>query len=92
MNLTELARDVAIDTRTSATAMAAIRTECAALALEVSTSEAAGKEVTSATVNGQSFSASVTMSKLERYRMLRKVIWFYDNGIVSTTRTRVSFL
>lgn len=92
MNLTELAKIIARATRTSASAIASIRAEYAAIALEIATSEAAGKEVTSATVNGQSFTSSVTISKLDRLYLLEKVIWFYDNGIVSTTRTRVSFL
>jgi len=92
MNLTELAKIIARATRTNASAIESIRTEYAAIALEIATTEAAGKEVTSATVNGQSFTSAVTMSKLDRLYLLEKVIWFYDYGIVSTTRTRVSFL
>lgn len=91
MNLTELAKSVARATRYSGTAQNSIRTEYAAIALEIATSEAAGKEVTSATVNGQSFSSTVTMSKLDRLQMLEKVIWFYDHGIPSTRRTSVFF-
>jgi hypothetical protein len=91
MNLTELAKIIARATRTNASAMESIRTEYAAIALQIATSEAAGKEVTSATVNGQSFTSAVTMSKMDRLYLLEKVIWFYDNGIVSTTRTRVYF-
>jgi hypothetical protein len=92
MNHVDLARTIAKATRSNPAAMNAIRDEFAALGLEIATNADAGREITSATVNGQSFSASTTMSKLDRVQLLDRVIWFYDNGIPSTSRTRVSFL
>jgi hypothetical protein len=91
MNLARLALTVAKATRTNATAMQSIRDEYAAIALEVATSADAGKELTSATVNGQTFSQSTTISKAERLTLLERVVWHYDNGFYSTTRTRVFF-
>lgn len=92
MNQAELAKVIAKATRNNAAAMQSIRDEYAAIGLEVATNPDAGREITSATVNGQSFSASVSITKSERLMMLDRVIWFYDNGIPSTSRTRAAFL
>jgi hypothetical protein len=91
MNLVELAKTIAKATRNNAAAMQAIRSEYATIGLEIATNADAGREITSATVNGQSFSASTTMSKIDRAKMLERVIWFYDNGIPSLRRTRAIF-
>jgi hypothetical protein len=92
MNHAELAKIIAKATRNNAAAVQSIRSEYATIALEIATNPDAGREITSATVNGQSFSAAVKISKSERLAMLDRVIWFYDNGIPSTSRTRVAFL
>lgn len=91
MNHAALAKIIARATRTNATAMQSIRDEYATIALEIATDPDAGKELTSATVNGQTFSSNTTISKAERLALLDRVVYFYDNGITSTTKTRAIF-
>lgn len=91
MNLARLALAAAKGTRTSATAMQSVRDEYAALSLELLTSPDAGKELTSATVNGQTFTQSTTITKANRLLLLERVVGHYDNGFASTTRTRFYF-
>jgi len=91
MNLARLALSAAKGTRTNAVAMQSVRDEYTALSLELLTSPDAGKELTSATVNGQTFSQSTTITKASRLLLLERVVWHYDNGFNSTTRTRVFF-
>ena len=71
--------------------VAAIRAEYAALALEVATGDGAGSDVTSATVNGQSFSAQISMTKLERVRLLGLIVKQLDSGAAISSRSRARF-
>jgi len=67
--------------------IAAIRTEFASLALSLATDPASIQQVTSATVNGQSFSAQPTMTQGQRFAMLRWVLACVDNcSPISTTQ------
>lgn len=91
MNFARLALTIARATRTNAAAMQSIRDEYAAIALEIATNPDAGRELTSATVNGQTFSHSTTVSKADRLTLLDRVIWHYDNGFNNQSRTRVIF-
>lgn len=91
MNLARLALTIAKATRTNAAAMQSIRDEYVTIALEIATNPDAGRELTSATVNGQTFSQSTTISKADRLALLERVVWHYDNGFNLTTRTRVFF-
>lgn len=91
MNLTDQAMRIARATRSNPAAVQQIRTEYASLALLLATSDDAGKEITSATVNGQSFTASVTMTKSDRFALLDKIVFFYDNGIKTSRRSIVAF-
>lgn len=74
-----------------ATAVAALRTERARLALEIATSAKGGTEITSATVNGQSFAGQVSMTKGDRLKLLGTVIAMVDAGGVISRRTGISF-
>lgn len=68
-------------------ACAAIRTEAASLAYSLLTDPNAAASITSATINGQSFSSKDSMSQLERLNLLRWVIACIDHGgPISTTQ------
>jgi hypothetical protein len=90
MTLFQTARSVAFALRHDPAAVASLRTEFTRLALEVATSVDGGKEITSATVNGQTFSKSVTMTKADRLKLLEMVLTYVDRGI-PTTRTSARF-
>jgi len=60
-------------------AIAAVRTEFAALALAIATDPNASARITSATVNGQSFSSQATMTNSSRLMVLRWVVACLDN-------------
>ena len=92
MNLDDQALRIAKATQNDADAVRQIRTEYASLALLLATSDDAGKEITSGTINGQSFSATITVSKSARLQLLDRVIHYYDNGARKTRRTTVRFL
>jgi len=57
---------------------AAIRTERAALASSIATNSQTAFELTSSTVNGQTFSGTRTMTNMERFRMLGQVVAMLD--------------
>lgn len=65
----------------------AIRAEFTSLALAIATDPNASARVTSATVNGQTFSAQPTMTNGQRLAVLRWVVACLDNGgPISTTQ------
>jgi hypothetical protein len=84
------ARAIYIATKDDAAAVAAIRTEHSELALSIATGDGAS-DVTSATVNGQSFSAQVTMTKTDRVRLLGLIVKMYDEGAAISSRSRARF-
>ena len=43
--------------------------------------------VTSSTINGQSFSGMVTMTKMQRFRMLRQVLQMIDANLPASNTT-----
>lgn len=59
-------------------ACAKIRSEFSALALQIATDPNASARVTSATVNGQTFSAQPTMTNAQRLSLLRWVVACMD--------------
>jgi len=68
-------------------AIAAIRKEYEALALSLATNPDATAQVTSATVNGQTFSSRPTMTNGQRLQLLSWVIKCVENGAtISTTQ------
>jgi hypothetical protein len=72
-------------------AVAEVRAEYKALAKEVATSPSGGQELTSATVNGQSFSSSTTMSKIQRLKMLAMLIRALDQEAPISNQTIPTF-
>ena len=74
-----------------ASAVATIRAELSALALNVATDPGYGVAITSGTVNGQSFAGASTMTNLERLGMLRAFITHVDAGVPPSSRTYAGF-
>jgi len=70
-----------------AASCAAIRTEFASLALLIATDPNASARITSATVNGQMFTAQSAMTNGQRLTLLRWVVGCIDQGgPISTTQ------
>lgn len=70
-----------------AIAIAGVRREFASLSYSLLTDANAGARITSATINGQSFSASQSITQLQRLDLLRWVVACIDNcGPVSTSQ------
>lgn len=91
MGLLQTARDVYLAVKDDATAVTNIRAEYASLASAIAVGDGAGLEVTSATVNGQTFSGQVSMTKADRLKMLGLIIKQIDNSAAISSRTRARF-
>lgn len=91
MSPTQLAGILYSTLKDDATAVASIRAELSALALNVATDASYGLQITSSTVNGQTFAGQGVMSNLERLSMLRAFIRAVDNDTPPTTRTYAAF-
>ena len=91
MSPTQLAGILYSTLKDDAAAVATIRAELAALALNVATDAGYGLQITSSTVNGQSFAGEAVMSNLERLSMLRAFIRAVDNSTPPGSRTYARF-
>lgn len=77
--------------RCNAAAVARIRAEYADLALSLATDQDAAFELTSSTVNGQTFSGKRDSTNDDRLALLEQVIWCLDNNYHVPRTTRISF-
>jgi hypothetical protein len=82
------ARSIYIAIKDDCAAIDAVRTARAALALTLATDATASNAITSATMNGQSFTATVGMKPAERLRCLSLVCKMADNGEVPSRTTQ----
>jgi len=82
VNLFDTARRIYLALAENPTAMAKIRNERDSLALSIATDSTAGQTITSATVNGQSFTASGAggVTVLQRLSLLSIVCQMDDAG------------
>jgi len=78
MGIASTTLSIAKAIRYDAGAIANLRAEYSRLAQEIAVD--GGGEITSATVNGQSFSKQPTMTKTERLSLLDQVLWRIDNN------------
>jgi len=86
MNVTRTANTIYAAIKCDPQAQAKIREEFSALAVSIATDPNASARVTSATINGQTFTAQSTMTNLQRADLLRQVVFCLDNqGPISTT-------
>lgn len=80
MSIAETARAIYAGVKDSPAAVRAIRSEFAALCLSIATDPDSTAQVTSSTVNGQTFSTRPTMTNGERLMVLRHVVAYLDRG------------
>jgi len=87
MNVAATANTIYHAIKDNPPAIAQIRAEFASLALSIATDPNASARVTSATVNGQTFTASAAMTNGQRLTLLRWVVACLDNQTpISTTQ------
>lgn len=91
MSLFATAREIYLVAKDNATLAAAVTTERDALASSLVNDSETAFEITNATVNGQSFGGTRTMSKLQRLRMLGLVAKMLSEGAAFRTDSRASF-
>ena len=72
-------------------AEAKIRAERSALALSLAEDPEKSFELTSATVNGQTFSGTRTMTNFDRLNMLGLIVAMYDNNGAISSRSKPTF-
>ena len=90
MNIARLGNTIYTAVKDSPTACETIRTEFSALALLLLTDPNASARITSATVNGQTFSTAAAMTNTQRMSLLRWVVACIDaGGPISTTQLTV---
>jgi hypothetical protein len=82
------ARSIYIAIKDDCAAIDAVRTARSQLALSLATDPSASNAVTSATMNGQSFSATVGMKPMDRLRCLSLVCQMADNAEVPSRMTQ----
>jgi hypothetical protein len=80
MDILGSARSIYSATKDNATAVAQIRAEYSALALAIATDPGASQIVTSATVNGQTFTSAQGITQGNRLRLLQYVVKMYDTN------------
>jgi hypothetical protein len=86
----ELAKAIYDALKTNDAAKQSVRDEYARLALELASDATSAVQITSATVNGQSYAGTVQMTKGDRLTMLQWVCWMFTNG-KPRTRTQAVF-
>ncbi|MEY3894839.1 MAG: hypothetical protein RLZZ214_358 [Verrucomicrobiota bacterium] len=87
MNVVSLGNTIYSAIYGDAAAQAKIRGELSTLAVLITTDPNASARVTSATVNGQTFSSQSAMTNLQRLALLRHVVACIDRGgPISTTQ------
>ena len=91
MSTAATARIIYRATKDVPAAVTAIRDEFAALALSIATDPNSAFELTSSTVNGQTFSGKRTMTNEDRLALLGQVVWSYDNEQQLPRYTRTLF-
>lgn len=80
MNVASIGNSIYAALKGDTASLNAIRAESKSLALSIATDPNASARVTSATVNGQSFTSTPTMTQLDRLKVLRWVCKCADNG------------
>jgi hypothetical protein len=91
MNLATEANAHYMAHKDDAIACAAIRKEAAALGLSILIDANAGATITSATVNGQSFSATGAMKQSYRLQLLREIVRRLDHGRTISSFQQIHF-
>lgn len=91
MGLFATAREIYLVAKDDATLEANVRSEHSSLASLLVTDGETAFELTSSTVNGQSFSGTRSMTKLQRLRMLGAVVKMLDSEVAVRTDGQARF-
>lgn len=91
MSIAREARSAYLTLRGSPAHLATLRAEAETLTLSLLTNPDAAFELTSSTVNGQTFSGRRTMTNGDRLTMLRLVIKQFESGCPLSTTGRAYF-
>ena len=86
--MVRLARTIYLTLRDDASAIAQLRAEAKSLALSLPTDPNTTFQLTSSTVNGQTFSGTRSMSNEDRLAMLRLVLLQVESGCPLDITTR----
>ena len=89
--MVRLARTIYLTLCEDASAIAQLRAEAKSLALALATDPNTAFELTSSTVNGQTFSGTRSMSNKDRLSMIRLVLRQVDSGCPIDLTTRAVF-
>jgi hypothetical protein len=89
--MVRLARTIYLTLRDDAPAIALMIAEAKSLALSLATDPNTAFELTSSTVNGQTFSGTRSMSNKDRLAMLRLVLRQVESGCPLDITTRAVF-
>lgn len=89
--MVRLARTIYLTLRDDAPAIALMLAEAKSLALSLATDPNTAFELTSSTVNGQTFSGTRSMSNKDRLAMLRLVLRQVESGCPLDITTRAVF-
>jgi len=81
------ARDIYLAVKDDSDSVAQIRKEQKRLAGEIATEDNGGLDLTSATVNGQSYAGARSITKVQRLRILSNVLRMVDANAVPSSRT-----
>ena len=91
MGLWHTARDIYLAIKDDDGVIATIRAERSTLAQTIATSDSGGLDFTSATVNGQSYSGSRSITQRQRLSILTNVLAMVDAGGNISSRTTPVF-
>lgn len=91
MALFDVARQIYLVAKDNPTVATQVKTERDSLAASLVTDAETAFELTSSTVNGQSFAGTRTMTKGQRLRMLGLVIKMLDENATVSTEGRAEF-
>lgn len=91
MGLHSVAREIYLVAKDDNHLAAKIRTERASLADSIATDSDAAFELTSATVNGQTYGGQRSMTKIQRLTMLGQVVKMLDLNMAASSDGKASF-
>lgn len=91
MSLFQQAQVIYDAIKSDSSAMATVRTEYSALAIAIATDPDKSMALTSATVNGQTFGGTRTMTNNQRLLMLRDVVAMINQGAMASENGQAIF-
>lgn len=91
MGLHATARNIYLAIKDTPASVTEVRDELASLSLAIATTDEGAQQVTSATVNGQTFTTASKMTKLDRHALLAQVVAMLDAEVTVSNNTTATF-